>query len=84
MKVKELMQLLQNCDENAEVMIDDAYAIGFVWDCPTINKVNITTEPTDEMLDDMERENFFLALAEEVEQGKSEVLDSQYINRALN
>lgn len=82
MKVKELMQLLQNCDENAEVMIDDTYTIGFVWDCPTINKVNITTEPTDEMLDDMERENFFLDLAEEVEQGMGEVLDSMKLNGA--
>lgn len=82
MKVKELMQLLQNCDENAEVMIDDTYNIGFVWDCPTVNKVNITTEPTDEMLDDMERENFFLDLAEEVEQGMGEVLDSMKLNGA--
>ena len=82
MKVKELIQLLQNCNENAEVMIDDTYNIGFVWDCPTINKVNITTEPTDEMLDDMERENFFLDLAEEVEQGIGEVLDSMKLNGA--
>lgn len=82
MKVKELIQLLQNCDENAEVMIDDTYNIGFVWDCPTVNKVNITTEPTDEMLDDMEKENFFLDLAEEVEQGIGEVLDSMKLNGA--
>ena len=82
MKVKELIQLLQNCNENAEVIIDDTYNIGFVWDCVTVNKVNITTEPTDEMLDDMERENFFLDLAEEVEQGMGEVLDSMKLNGA--
>lgn len=82
MKVKELIQLLQNCNENAEVMIDDTYNIGFVWDCATVNKVNITTEPTDEMLDDMERENFFCDLAEEVEQGRGEVLDSMKCNGA--
>lgn len=82
MKVKELIELLQNCNENAEVMIDDTYNIGFVWNCPTIDKVNITTEPTDEMLDDMEKENFFLDLAEEVEQGMGEMLDSMKINGA--
>ena len=80
MKVKELIELLQNCNENAEVIIDDTYNIGFVWDCPTINKINITIEPTNEMLDDMERENFFLDLAKEVEQGTSEILDSMKIN----
>ena len=80
MKVKELIKLLQNCNENAEVVIDDTYNIGFVWDCPTVNKVNITTEPTKEMFDDMEKENFFLNLAEEVEQGMGEMLDSMKIN----
>lgn len=80
MKVKELVAMLQKCDENAEVIIDDTYSINLVWDCPTIGKVNITTEPTEETLDDMEQEEFFLSLADEVEQGKSEVLDSMKIN----
>lgn len=80
MKVKELIKLLQNCNENAEVVIDDTYNIGFVWNCPTIDKVNITTEPTNETLDDMERESFFLDLAEEIEQNASEMLDSMKIN----
>ena len=80
MKVKELIAMLQKCDLNADVVIDDIYNINLVWDCPTIGKVNITTEPTEETLDDMERDEFFLALADEVEQGKSEVLDSMKIN----
>ena len=80
MKVKELIAMLQKCDVNADIVIDDIYNISLVWDCPTIGKVNITTEPTEETLDDMEQDEFFLALADEVEQGKSEVLDSMKIN----
>ena len=80
MKVNELIKMLQKCNQNADVIIDDIHNISLVWDCPTIGKVNITTEPTEEALDDMERDEFFLALADEVEQGKSEVLDSMKIN----
>lgn len=80
MKVYELIEMLQKCNQNAEVIIDDTYNIGMVWDCPTVGKVNITTEPTDEMLDDMERDDFFLDLAEEIEQGASEMLDAMKIN----
>lgn len=80
MKVYELVATLLKCDQNAEVVIDDTYDIGFVWDCPTVGKVNITTEPTEETLDDMEKDEFFLALAEEVEQGEGEILDSMKIN----
>lgn len=80
MKVNELIAMLQKCDQNAEVMIDDTYNVNLVWDCPTVGKINITTEPTEETLDDMEQEEFFLALADEVEQGKGEVLNSMKIN----
>ena len=83
MTVKELIEMLQQCDENAQVVIDNTYEISMVWNCPTVGKVDITTVPTDEMLDDMEEENrdqFFLALLQEVEQGTGEMLDSLKIN----
>ena len=78
MKVKELVKLLQNCNQEAEVVIDNTYNIGLVWS--GLDNVSISTEPTQEMLDDMEREEYFLRLAEEVEQGKGEMLDSMKIN----
>lgn len=78
MKVKELVKLLQNCNQEAEVIIDNTYNIGLVWS--GLDNVSISTEPTQEMLDDMEREEYFLRLAEEVEQGKGEMLDSMKIN----
>lgn len=86
MKVCELIEMLQKCNQNAEVTIDDTYNISMVWDCPTVEKVNITTEPTDEMLDDMERDDFFLSLAdtfdemEEITNNFFEVVDSMKIN----
>lgn len=78
MKVKELVKLLQNCNQEAEVVTDNTYNIGLVWS--GLDNVSISTEPTQEMLDDMEREEYFLRLAEEVEQGKGEMLDSMKIN----
>lgn len=78
MKVKELVKLLQNCNQEAEVIIDNTYHIGLVWS--GLDHVSISTEPTQEMLDDMEREEYFLRLAEEVEQGKGEMLDALKIN----
>lgn len=86
MKVKELIEMLQKCNQNAEVIIDDTYNINMVWDCPTVGKVNVTTEPTDELLDDMERDDFFSSLAdtfdemEEVTNNFFEVIDSMKIN----
>ena len=86
MKVKELIEMLQKCNQDAEVIIDDTYNINMVWDCPTVGKVNVTTEPTDELLDDMERDDFFLSLAdtfdemEEVTNNFFEVIDSMKIN----
>lgn len=78
MKVKELVKLLQNCNQDAEIVIDNTYNIGLVWS--GLDNVSISTEPMQEMLDDMEREEYFLRLAEEVEQGKGEMLDSMKIN----
>jgi hypothetical protein len=86
MKVNELIAILQKCDLNADVIIDDTYNISLVWDCPTIGKVNITTEPTEEALDDMERDEFFMSLSdtldemEEVTNNFFEVIDSMKIN----
>ena len=80
MKVKELIELLQNCNAEAEVSINGNEEISAVWDCPLSAMVDITSAPADEEIDDMERDDFFLALAEEVEQGASEVLDSMKIN----
>lgn len=44
MQVKELITMLQKCNQNADVVIDDIHNIGLVWDCPTADKINITTE----------------------------------------
>jgi hypothetical protein len=86
MKVNELIAMLQKCDLNADVVIDNTYNVNLVWDCPTIGKVNITTEPTEEMLDDMERDEFFMSLSdtldemEEITNNFFEVIDSMKIN----
>lgn len=80
MKVRELIELLQNCNADAEVSINGNEEISAVWDCPLSAMVDITSVPTEEEVDDMERDDFFLALAEEVEQGTSEMLDSMKIN----
>jgi hypothetical protein len=81
MKVKELIELLQNCNMEAEVSINGNEDISAVWDCPLSEMVDITSVPQEEEVNNMERDEFFLALAEEIEQGESEVLDSMKINR---
>ena len=80
MKVKELIEMLQNCNAEAEVSINGNEEISAVWDCPLSAMVDITSTPTEEEVDDMERDDFFLALAEEITQGAGEVLDAMKIN----
>ena len=81
MKVKELIELLQNYNMEAEVTINGNEDISAVWNCPLSEMVDITSVPQEEEVNNMERDEFFLMLAEEIEQGESEVLDSMKINR---
>ena len=75
-----------NIDLDMELTVEikgQTVASGFV-DVYTDMKQLVLTQYEEEPIEVEDRDNFFLALAEEIEQGKSEVLDSQYINRALN
>lgn len=75
-----------NIDLDMELTVEikgQTVASGFV-DIYTDMKQLVLTQYEEEPTETEDRDSFFLALAEEVEQGKSEVLDSQYINRALN
>lgn len=75
-----------NIDLDMELTVEikgQTIASGFI-DIYTDMKQLVLTQYEEEPTEVEDRDNFFLALAEEVEQGKSEVLDSQYINRALN
>lgn len=80
MKVKELIQQLQNCNPNAEITINGNEEISAVWDCPLSAMVDITSVPEEEEVDEMEKDNFFLALADEIESAKGEYLDALKIN----
>ena len=75
-----------NIDLDMELTVEikgQTIASGFI-DIYTDMKQLVLTQYEEEPAEVEDRDNFFLALAEEIEQGKSEVLDSQYINRALN
>ena len=80
MKVFELIELLQNCNPNAEVAINGNEEVSAVWDCPLSAMVDITSAPTEEEIDEMERDDFFISLAEETEKDDSEMLDALKIN----
>lgn len=74
-----------NIDLDMELTVEikgQTVASGFV-DIYTDMDQLVLTQYEEEPTEAEDRDDFFLALAEEVEQGKSEVLDSQYINRAL-
>lgn len=65
MKVKELIELLQNCNAEAEVSINGNEEVSAVWDCPLSVMVDITSAPAEEEVDEMERDDFFTSLAEQ-------------------
>ena len=71
MKVKELIAQLQKMDENAQVVVNSIGEIELVWHLPLDGIVNITTVPEEEEVDEMERDDFFHALAK-AETAKSE------------
>lgn len=79
MKVKELIELLQECDENKEVKIDGDMMVNAVQELFFDNEVIIFSVPTEENIADMVRDDFFLSLAD-----NGDMLDSKYINRAFN
>lgn len=79
MKVKELIQQLQNCNPNAEITINGNEEISAVWDCPLSAMVDITSVPQEEEMEE-EASDFFTRLAEELEQAQGEYLDALKIN----
>lgn len=88
MTIREFFEKVQemNIDLDMELAVEikgQTLASGFI-DVYTDMKQLVLTQYEEEPIEAEDRDDFFLALAEEVEQGKSEVLDSQYINRALN
>lgn len=71
MKVKELIAQLQKMDENANVIVNSVGEIELVWYRPLDGIVDITTVPEEEEVNEMERDDFFRALAK-AETAKSE------------
>lgn len=85
MKVRELIAQLQYINPNAEVVINGKEEISLVWNCPLENQVNITTCPSDEDIDEMEREEYFHSLIksfDDMMDNATEVLDALFINGA--
>lgn len=86
MKVKELIALLQDCNPDKEVMIDNDNIINAVQELFFDNEVVLFTAPKEEEVNDMERDDFFLSLADtlddmnEVVDNFFEVVDSMKIN----
>ena len=79
MKVKDLIQQLQNCNPNANITINGNEEISAVWDCPLSAMVDITSVPQEEEIEE-EASDFFARLAEELEQAQGEYLDALKIN----
>jgi hypothetical protein len=73
MKVFELIEQLQNCNPNAEVSINGNEEISAVWNCPLSAMVDITSAPIEDEIDNMERDDFFISLAEETEKSEAEI-----------
>lgn len=79
MKVKDLITMLQDCDQEKEVTIDNDNIINGIQELFFDNEVVIFTAPKEENIADMDRDEFFLSLAD-----NGDMLDSKYINRAFN
>ena len=79
MKVKDLIELLQECNQEKEICIDNDNIINGIQELFFDNEVVIFTAPKEENIADMDRDEFFLSLAD-----NGDMLDSKFINRALN
>lgn len=79
MKVKDLIELLQECNPEKEVTIDNENIINSIQELFFDDEVVIFTAPKEENIVDMDRDEFFLSLAD-----NGDMLDSKYINRAFN
>ena len=79
MKVKELIALLQECDENKEVKIDGDMMVNAVQELFFDNEVILFSAPTEENIEE-QADEFFCRLAEELEQANGEYLDACKIN----
>lgn len=79
MKVRDLIELLQECNPEKEVTIDNENIINSIQELFFDDEVVIFTAPKEENIVDMDRDEFFLALAD-----NGDMLDSKYINRAFN
>lgn len=79
MKVKDLIALLQDCNPEKEITIDNDNIINGIQELFFDDEVVIFTAPKEENIVDMDRDAFFLSLAD-----NGDMLDSKYINRAFN
>ena len=79
MKVKDLIALLQDCNPEKEITIDNDNIINGIQELFFDDEVVIFTAPKEENIADMDRDEFFLSLAD-----NGDMLDSKYINRAFN
>ena len=79
MKVKDLIAMLQDCNQEKEITIDNDNIINGIQELFFDNEVVLFTAPKEEAIADMDRDEFFLSLAD-----NGDMLDSKYINRALN
>lgn len=79
MKVKDLIAMLQDCDQEKEITIDNDNIVNGIQELFFDNEVVIFTAPKEENIADMDRDEFFLSLAD-----NGDMLDSKYINRAFN
>lgn len=79
MKVKDLIALLQDCNQEKEISIDNDNIVNGIQELFFDNEVVIFTTPKEENIADMDRDEFFLSLAD-----NGDMLDSKFINRALN
>lgn len=79
MKVRDLIELLQDCNQEKEIVIDNDNIVNGIQELFFDNEVVLFTAPKEEIVADMDRDEFFLSLAD-----NGDMLDSKYINRALN
>lgn len=79
MKVKDLIALLQDCNPEKEISIDNDNIINGIQELFFDDEVVIFTAPKEENIADMDRDEFFLSLAD-----NGDMLDSKFINRAFN
>lgn len=79
MKVKDLIELLQECNPEKDITIDNDNIVNGIQELFFDNEVVIFTAPKEENIADMDRDEFFLSLAD-----NGDMLDSKFINRAFN